>query len=137
MVEVEAVYEGYLHTRVTHGPSGQVIATDAPKDHQGTGEAFSPTDLVAAALGSCMLTVMGIVAQRHGIDLAGTRAHVKKEMASQPQRRIASLDVTITFTTRFEESPRTLLERAAMSCPVHHSLHPEIASPVRFVYPTT
>ncbi len=135
MIEIEAVYEGNLHCRVTHGPSGQQFTTDAPKDNQGEGASFSPTDLVAVSLGSCMLTTMGIVAKRHAIDLAGTRAHVIKEMVSQPLRRIGRLSVTITFPRRHDEAQRTLLERTAMACPVHHSLHPEIEVPLRFVYP--
>ena len=135
MVEIDAVYEGNLHCRVIHGPSGQPITTDAPKDNQGEGAAFSPTDLVAAALGSCVLTTMGLVARRHGIDLTGARAHVTKEMVSQPNRRIGRLSVTITFPRRYDEAQRTLLERTAMACPVHHSIHPEIEVPVQFVYP--
>ncbi len=135
MVEMEAVYEGQLHCRVTHGPSRSVITTDAPTDHQGQGAAFSPTDLVGAALGSCMLTVMGIVAKRHGWDLTGTRAHVTKEMTITPPRQIARLAATITFTRPFEQSVREVLERTALTCPVHHSLRPDIAAPVQFVYP--
>ena len=135
MVEIEVVYEGELHTRVIHGPSGSVIETDAPKDNHGKGARFSPTDLVGAALGSCMLTVMGIVAQRHQIDCSGTRAHVTKEMTTEVPRRIKSLEVTITFAKPFDASQRALLERTALTCPVHHALHPELHAPVRFVYP--
>jgi putative redox protein len=135
MVEVDAVYEGKLRCRVTHGPSGQAIQTDAPKDNAGEGAAFSPTDLVAAALGSCLLTTMGIVARRHGLELTGTRVHVVKEMTAQPSRRISQLSATVTFAQPIAPSSRSLLERAALSCPVHHSLHPDIEAPVRFVYP--
>ena len=135
MVEIDAVYEGDLHCRLSHGPSGAVLVTDAPVDNHGRGAAFAPTDLVAAALDSCMLTVMGIVAQRHGIDLSGTRAHVKKEMVSDPGRRIKRLDTTITFAKPFDAAQRALLERTALTCPVHHSLRSEIEVPVRFVYP--
>jgi len=137
MVEIEAVYEGQLHCRVRHGPSGQGITTDAPKDNEGKGEAFSPTDLVAAALGTCLLTTMGIVARRHGLELAGTTAHVTKEMRTTPARRIGRLAATITFVRNFSDQERTLLERAALSCPVHQSLHPEIEAPVEFVYPSS
>jgi putative redox protein len=136
MVEIRAVYEGDLRCRLTHGPSGQTLVTDAPKDHYGKGEAFSPTDLAAAALGSCLLTTMGIVAMRHQIDLGGTTAHVKKEMKAEPSRRIGKLSVAITFARQFPEEQRRLLEQAALSCPVHHSLHPEVEAPVDFVYPT-
>ena len=135
MVEIDAVYEGNLRCRLTHGPSGQQLITDAPKDNQGEGAAFSPTDLVAAALSSCMLTVMGIVAKRHGIDLTGTTAHVVKEMVNTPERRIGRLEVTVTFPRSYPDEQRALLERAALACPVHHSLHPEIAAPVQFVHP--
>ena len=135
MVEIRAVYEGDLRCRLTHGPSGQQLVTDAPTDNEGRGETFSPTDLVAAALGSCVLTVMGIVARRHQLDLAGTQAHVRKEMRTDPERRIGRLVVTITFPRRFSADQRRWLERAALGCPVHHSLHPEIEAPVEFLYP--
>ncbi len=135
MVEIDVTYEGNLRCRLTHGPSGQAITTDAPKDNQGQGAAFSPTDLVGAALGACILTTMGIVAKRHQIDAAGTTAHVAKEMVSDPVRRIGSLKVTVTFARNYEESQRAMLERAALACPVHHSLHPDLRAPVTFVYP--
>ncbi len=135
MVEIRAVYEGKLRCRLTHGPSGQTFTTDAPKDNLGQGSAFSPTDLVAAALGSCILTVMGLVAMRHGIDLVGTSAQVSKEMQTQPQRRIDKLVVRVTFPRRFSDHERALLEQAALSCPVHRSLHSDLTAPVDFVYP--
>ena len=136
MVEVKAIDQGGLHTRVIHGPSGQAITTDAPKDNHGKGEAFSPTDLIAAALGSCLLTTMSLVARRHDLDLTGTRARVIKQMTTSGPRRIQSLEATVTFVKRFDETQRALLERAALACPVHQSLHPDVHAPVRFVYPT-
>lgn len=135
MVEVDVIYEGELHCRLIHGPSKAEIGTDAPKDNMGKGEAFSPTDLVGAALGSCMLTIIGIVAQRLNVDVTGVKAHVTKEMATTPPRRIAKLPVTITFDKKFDEKVRRQLETGALTCPVHKSLHPEIESPVKFVYP--
>ncbi len=137
MVEIDAIYEGRLRCRVTHGPSGMALTTDAPTDHHGQGAAFSPIDLVAAAMSSCLLTVMGIVAQRHGLDLVGTRVHVTKEMGNTPTRRIGTLAVTVTFSVCFDESQRMLLERTARSCPVHHSLHPDLHAPITFVYPAS
>jgi len=134
-VEVTAVYEGELRCRLRHGPSGQTFVTDAPVDNHGKGEAISPTDLVAAALGSCMLTVMGIVAQRRQLDLTGTTATVTKEMVSQPVRRIGRLKTTIRFAKVFSPEARQLLERTAATCPVHQSLDPSIEAPVEFVYP--
>lgn len=134
-VEVDIVYKGQLHCDLTHGPSKSIISTDAPKDNQGKGEAFSPTDLVAAALGSCMLTIIGIVAQKLNIDVGGTKAHVAKEMATAPARRIGKLTTVITFNKNFSDKERKQLENGAMTCPVHHSLHPDIEAPVKFVYP--
>ncbi len=134
MVEIDVVYEGRLHCLVTHAPTGQSFTTDAPKDHDGEGRTFSPTDLVAAALGSCMATVMGIVARRKQIDLTGLRVHVVKEMVQEPSRRIGSLATTITLPARLTAEERTLLERTALTCPVHHSLHPDIHAPLEFVY---
>jgi putative redox protein len=134
MVEIRAVYEGALRCRVTHGPSGQSFLTDAPMDNQGRGEAISPTDLVAAALGTCMLTTMGIVAARHRLDLAGTRVQVLKHMVNEPSRRIGRLEVRIEFAAAFAPADRQLLERTAAACPVHHSLH-DVEIPVAFIYP--
>ena len=136
MVDIQTVYEGGLRCRVTHGPSGQTFQTDAPTDNQGKGEAISPTDLLAASLGACILTVMGILAQRRGIELVGTTIRVQKEMSDVPVRRVVRLASTVTFPRRFSDDERALLERTATSCPVHHSLHPDIALPIEFIYPS-
>ena len=135
MVKINIQYEGGLHCRLTHEPSGSVISTDAPKDNNGKGEAFSPTDLMAAALGSCMMTVMGIVAARHAIDLTGTTVNVTKEMVTDPVRRIGTIGVTLNMCTGIPVDKRTMLEAAAHSCPVHKSLHPDVKTPIQFIYP--
>ena len=135
MVKMSIVYEGQLHCTLTHEPSGSVISTDAPKDNMGRGEAFSPTDLLAAALGSCMLTVMGIAAARHNIDLKGTTVEVSKEMITAPVRRIGSITVTLHMSPGIPQDKRTMLEAAAHSCPVHKSLHPDVQTPIQFIYP--
>jgi len=135
VVKMKITYEGQLHCSLTHEPSGSVISTDAPKDNMGKGEAFSPTDLVAAALGSCMLTVMGIVAARHNIDLKGTTVDVSKDMIANPVRRIGSIGVIFYMASGIPEDKRGMLEAAAHSCPVHKSLHPEVQTPIQFIYP--
>ncbi|OHB74750.1 MAG: osmotically inducible protein OsmC [Planctomycetes bacterium RBG_16_59_8] len=135
MVKIDIDYLGNLHCRLRHGPSGAEIATDAPKDNQGKGEAFSPTDLVAAALGSCMATVMGIVAQRHKIDLAGMKIEVVKEMAQAPARRIGRLTVTIAMPGDLPPDRRDMLKRAEESCPVYKSLAPETLVETSFHWP--
>ena len=132
MVEIEAVYEGDLHTSARHGPSGAELSTDAPKDNEGLGACYSPTDLVATGLGTCMLTIMGIVARRRGVGLEGARVRVVKHMASEQVRRIAKLEVTFTLPAGIGEEDARALERAALTCPVHQSLHPDIEIPVRF-----
>jgi putative redox protein len=134
MVEMTASYLGGLRCEAVHGPSGGTFLTDAPVDNHGRGEAFSPTDLLAAALGTCMLTVMGIYAERHGISLAGARASMQKEMTSEGVRRIRRISVRIELPVSSEHPHRLALERAALSCPVHQSLHPEIEKPVEFVW---
>jgi len=134
MVKINILYEGQLHCTLTHEPSGAIISTDAPKDNMGRGEAFSPTDLVAAALGSCMLTVMGIAAARHNIDLKGSRVEVGKEMITSPERRIGSISVTLHMAPGIPQDKRSVLEAAAHSCPVHKSLHPDLQTPVQFIY---
>jgi putative redox protein len=135
MVKMNIVYEGGLHCRLTHEQSGSVIATDAPKDNNGKGEAFSPTDLVAAALGSCMMTVMGIAANRHAIDLKNTTIEVTKEMITDPVRRIGTITVTLRMAPGIPQDKRAMLEHAAHACPVHKSLHPDVQTPIQFIYP--
>lgn len=132
MVECTIEYEGELHCKATHGPSGMSISTDAPKDNMGRGESFSPTDLVGTALASCILTTIGIVAPRHNIDLAGMRATVTKEMSATPPRRIARLVVNITMPGKFTDEQKQILERTAHTCPVHRSLHPDVEAPIIF-----
>ncbi len=129
-----ARYEGHLRTQATHVASGTSIQTDAPVDNHGRGEAFSPTDLVGTALGTCILTTMAIVAERHGIDLVGSTFDVKKTMSQEPPRRIAQLDVDLTLPAALSEADRALLERVAHTCPVALSLNPEIRQEVRFFY---
>jgi putative redox protein len=136
-VVTDVLYKGGLHCTANHGPSGNTITTDAPVDNGGKGEAFSPTDLVAAALGTCIITVMALVAQRSGIDLTGTRIHVIKEMASVPVRRIKTLTVTITLPRGvvISNADRKKLENTAYACPVKKSLHPDVEISIDFVYP--
>jgi putative redox protein len=132
MVEITARYEGNLRCTVTHGPSGATIRTDAPKDNHGEGSAFSPTDLVAAALPSCMMTIMGIVAKRHGLDLSGMTAVTTKEMASAPARRLGRVATRIRVPLSASHPQREMLENAAHTCPVHKSLLAEIEAPIEF-----
>jgi putative redox protein len=131
---IEGVYDGDLRMTARHGPSGATLATDAPADNQGRGENFSPTDLVATALGTCLLTTMGIVAGRHGVDLRGARFRTTKEMIADPHRRIARLATTIFLSSSLRAEDRALLERAAKGCPVHRSLGEGVDAPVTFVY---
>ena len=135
MVEIHVEYQGDFLCKLRHGPSGTEVTTDPPTDNQGKGRSFSPTDMIAGALGSCMVTTIAMVAQRRGWDVTGIRARVVKQMTNQPVRRIARLQVTIAFPRAFDQEQRELLERAAKACPVHHCLHPEIETPVEFVYP--
>ncbi|MGN6625042.1 MAG: OsmC family protein [Tepidisphaeraceae bacterium] len=131
MVNIDITYEGDLHTSAVHGPSGATIQTDAPKDNQGRGEAFSPTDLLATALGTCMLTIMGIVAKRDGIALEGTKVSVGKHM-SPPPRKVERLEVTFHVPVRLSAEQKTKLENAAHTCPVHRSLHPDVQVVTQF-----
>ncbi len=136
-VETDVVYQGQLRCQATHVPSKGTLITDAPVDNGGQGAAFSPTDLVSAALGTCMLTIMGLAVERSGLDIKGTHIHVTKEMSSSPPRRVSSLRVTITMPKgkNYSEADRKKLEHAAQACPVKHSLHPEISIPIEFIYP--
>ncbi len=131
---VEAVYLGDLRVECKHLQSGTKIVTDAPTDNQGKGEAFSPTDLCATALAACAMTIMGIFARNHGLDITGTRAEVTKIMSPSP-RRIGRIEITFHMPDRgFSEKDRIQLERAAHTCPVHLSLHPETEQVFSFVW---
>jgi uncharacterized OsmC-like protein len=133
MVSMSIVYSGEKHCQLTHGPSQSMIETDAPKDNQGRGEKFSPTDLMGAALGSCILTTMAIVAERDEVSLVGVRAEVVKEMLAQP-RRIGALRTKIYLPNQIPQSYRAKLENAAHHCPVHKSLHSEVEASLTFIY---
>ncbi len=135
MVKMQIEYQGDLHCRLTHGPSGSVISTDAPVDNHGKGQAFSPTDLVGAALGSCMATIMAMVADRHSIDLRGMKVDVTKDMVAQPFRRIGKLTVVFSMPKNLPQDQRDLLKNAALTCPVHKSLSPDVTIDASFRYP--
>jgi putative redox protein len=135
-VEINTVYEGQLHCTATHGPSQVQLSTDAPLDNGGRGESFSPTDLVATALGTCVMTILALVGERHGLDLRGTQVNVVKEMIQKPIRRIGSLRTTVRFPSGLSigAEDRARIETAAHLCPVHQSIHPDIDAPIEFIY---
>tara|TARA_B100000686_G_C15930292_1_gene543962 strand:- start:51 stop:449 length:399 start_codon:yes stop_codon:yes gene_type:complete len=125
MSQIKIEYIGDLRTQSIHVDSGHEIVTDAPKDNQGLGRKFSPTDLLASSLGSCLLTIMGIVAKRHEIDMVGAIAKVNKKMSESP-RRISELNVEIILNKLLNDKNIALLKKAAEHCPVHNSLSKEI-----------
>lgn len=134
MPTIQSKYLGDLRTEATHVQSGTTIITDAPLDNQGKGEAFSPTDLVAAALGSCLMTIMGIVARRDEIDLRGTEFAITKVMSQELPRKIVKIEILLTALSDRElsDSEKAKLERAARTCPVALSLHPDIEQAIEF-----
>lgn len=131
MATIETVYQGSLRTQATHIQSGTVILTDAPVDNQGKGEAFSPTDLLAASLGSCMLTIMGIAAREQQINIENTTCTITKIMAANP-RRVGQINIELKFPETYADKQQKILERAALTCPVYLSLHPDIKKTVNF-----
>jgi uncharacterized OsmC-like protein len=131
MATSRITYLGDLRTSSEHLLSGATIITDAPIDNHGKGEAFSPTDMVANSLATCMLTVMGIKATEMKVDFSGSTAEITKIMAADP-RRIAEIHITFEMNLVADEKTRTILERTAMTCPVHFSLHPEIKKEIIF-----
>ncbi len=136
-VPIRVIYQGDLHCEAVHGPSGSVLRTDAPVDNGGRGELFSPTDLVATALGSCVLTILGLLSRQHGWRLEGTRIDLVKEMATDPVRRIGRLTADVHFPPGlgFTAKDRLVIQRAADACPVKHSLHPDVTVEIRFHFP--
>jgi putative redox protein len=134
MVKVDIKYTGNLHCDATHGPSQSKMATDAPIDNKGKGEAFSPTDLVATALGTCMSTTMGLKADTLGVDLKGMTVSVQKEMSKDAPRRIVGLPSEVHIPLPPDSPHREALEQAALNCPVHKSLPAEINRPTKFFW---
>ncbi|MBA2482063.1 MAG: OsmC family protein [Planctomycetes bacterium] len=135
MVPFTATYQGQLRCVAVHGPSKTQLVTDAPVDNHGRGESFSPTDLVVTGLGTCMLTTMGIAAQREQAPLSDIRIAYEKHMTTAPPRRIAKIVVRFTMAAGIPAARRPVLERAAHTCPVALSLHPDIVLDVSFTYP--
>ena len=134
VVEIKGKYEGDLRVELIHGPSKSIIETDAPVDNQGKGAKFSPTDMVVAALASCMMTIMGIVAKRDGIKLEGVTFKAEKHMSENP-RRIAEILIEFYMPQGLSTEQKTKLEKFAHTCPVHQSLHPDINQEIKFIYP--
>lgn len=126
MVRINIEYMGDLHTTVTHEPSGHNFTTDAPTDNQGKGEFISPTDLLAASIGSCIATIMGISAKNRNIDLKGMKISVTKEMIKEPVRRIGKLYVDIVFPNKLSDEEFDIFAKIVKTCPVTKSLHPDI-----------
>lgn len=131
MATIETTYLGGLRTEATHVQSGTKIITDAPVDNQGLGEAFSPTDLLSASLGSCMLTIMGIAARTHGIDMDNTQCSITKIMAANP-RRVAEIVVNFKFPKDYTDKEKKILEHACLTCPVHISLGEDVKKTIDF-----
>lgn len=133
MVKSTGIYQGGLNCLLTHGPSGQKVETDAPKDNHGRGLAFSPTDLTTASFAACMVTTMAIAARtKLGFDIPGAKWEVTKEMSADAPRRIVRMAATVWLPIPKAKDPEGILEKAALNCPVHHSLHPAIQRPVTF-----
>ena len=135
MTKIQSKYLGGLRTEAVHLQSGNKIMTDAPLDNHGKGEAFSPTDLLAASLGSCMLTIMGISAESYGYKLEGTTVEIEKIMAANP-RRVAEIRVTFNFPkdNNYTDQQKRVIEASARSCPVANSLHPDLKKTIVFNY---
>jgi putative redox protein len=132
----QVIYLGDLRTSATHIQSNSVIETDAPIDNQGKGARFSPTDLVATALSSCMLTIMGIAANTHNINITNTQCNVEKIMETAP-RRIGKINIEVHFpkNNTYSEKEKMILEKAALTCPVMESLHPDCIKNIQFLWP--
>jgi putative redox protein len=132
-VEMTGIYLGQKKVKLVHGPSGEVLVTEAPRDNGGEGKSFSPTDLIGAAYGSCVLTTIAIVAERSALNVTGMHMRVEKHMQQEP-RRIGELPLEVHLPASLADHDRQKLERAGLACPVHKSLHPDIKAHITFVY---
>lgn len=131
---METIYRGELRTEATHLLSGTRLFTDAPPDNQGKGEYFSPTDLVATALGSCMVTIMGIAARTHGFNIDGTTLSITKIMSPQPPRRITEIIIELVFPVNYDDKVKKIIGHCIKNCPVALSLHPDLRQNVIIRY---
>jgi putative redox protein len=134
MVEINSIYEGGLHCKAVHKPSGIVLETDAPVDNKGKGESFSPTDLLATSLAVCYLTTMGIAADMIGVDMSGTTCRIEKHMSSDKPRRVIQLSGEVIFEKPIPEDKKAAIEHAGVHCPVSKSIHPDISVNLKFIY---
>ncbi len=135
MVEIMLTYSGALQTIGVHVPTGSKLATDAPVDNHGKGTNFAPSDLLATALGACMLTSIGLAAQRQEWDVVGTRIRVRKEMVADPLRRIGRLHVDIFFSRQFDQKELKIITNAVTTSPVRLSINDRIDVPIHFIQP--
>ncbi len=135
MVPISIVYQGHLRCEATHDSSGVQFITDAPKDNHGRGESFSPTDLVATALGTCIITTMGIRARNDNVNFDGTTIAIEKHMSATPPRRIAKIVAHLAMCSGIPKEYRSTIEQIGHACPVARSLHPDVALEIDFRYP--
>lgn len=133
MATVETVYLGDLRTEITHVQSGNKIITDAPLDNNGKGEYISPTDMLAASLGSCMFTIMGIAARTHNFNIDGAKMSITKVMGVDP-RRVVEIVIDVNFFGDYTDKEKKIIEAAAAACPVEHSIHPDIKRTINYIY---
>lgn len=132
MATSKITYNGGLRTSSVHERSGNVIITDAPVDNKGKGEAFSPTDLLATSLGNCMMTIMGIAAGEHGFNIDGATCEITKVMGENPRRVVEIIAVLQFPANGYSDKDKTIIERAAYTCPVFYSLHPDLKKTISF-----
>jgi len=136
MSDFKVTYKGNFSTEMVHLESGQAIITDAPKDNQGLGRTFSPTDLIASSLASCMITIIAIAAKTHKINIINLESNIKKTMSKTLPRKISKIDVELNVEGEFDEKSKLIIERSAKNCPVHHSLSKDMIINVNIKYIT-
>jgi putative redox protein len=134
MVTITGEYQGDLHCSAVHGPSGTALSTDAPRDNQGRGEAFSPTDLLATGFATCIATTMAMAARKHGVEIGGIKFEVTKEMSPDAPRRISRLTARLRMPASARGVPQGVLEKAANTCPVHQSLAPSVEKVIELIW---
>ena len=136
MSDLKVTYKGNFSTEMVHLESGKTVITDAPKDNQGLGRTFSPTDLIASSLASCMITIISIAAKTHKINIVNFDSDIKKTMSKTLPRKISQIDVDLNIKGNLDEKSKLIIERSAKNCPVHHSLNKDMIINVNINYTT-